>query len=186
MTRSLWVRVGSLVAGAVALVSVAGSTGWSPSRRGEASTPAAAPTVDSNVIDFAGLRGIQFGASMGELEASGAVSTSEPACGPTFPDIKTASPVFDGDRLVLIWAHPPLRTPEGVTVGTSVAEAKRAYPSALALTPPAGSPVFPALLVTGGGDRAYLLLYDQGEVQKIIVGYERHIRLLFETGFGVC
>ncbi len=185
MTGWLWIKLGTM-AGALALVSVASSTGVTESRGDQARLSAPARAADPNVIDFSGLRDIRFGASMSGLESTGVVSTADPACGPTFTDIKAASPVFEGDQLVLIWAHAPLRTPEGVMVGTSVDDVKRAYPSAIALTPPAGSYTFPALLVPGAGDRAYLLLHDQGVVQKLIVGYERHVRLLFETGFGAC
>jgi hypothetical protein len=146
----------------------------------------AVSTPDPEVIDFSGLGDIRFGASMSALVASGVVSTSEPACGPTFTGTEAATPVFDHDRLVLIWAHAPIHTPEGIMAGSSVDEARRAYPSAVALTPPAGTYTFPGLLVTSQPDRAYLLLHDQGQVQKLIVGLERYARLLYETGFGSC
>jgi len=172
----------------VAIVTASGCTG-------DLGTPAPGPTsapatairrADPDVIDFVGLRDILIGASMRELTASGAVATANPGCGPSFTAVPYASPVFDGDDLVLIWAYPPLHTPEGVTVGTSVDEARRAYPAAVELNRPPGSTQYPGLLVTGGGDRAYLLLYDAGEVQKLVVGIERYARLLFDSGFGTC
>ncbi len=178
----------------VAIVTASGCTG-------DASTPAPGPTsaaatapatatatrpADPDVIDFVGLRDILIGASMRELTASGVVATANPGCGPSFTALPYASPVFDGDELVLIWAYPPLRTPEGVMVGTSVDEARRAYPAAVELSRPAGSTQYPGLLVAGGDDRAYLLLYDAGEVQKLVVGMERYARLLFDAGFGTC
>jgi len=204
MAVRLSLRLVAVVAGLVAVLTAAGCagdtgpSGGQPSGGGQASgsgqpsgrgLPTSAPatrTADMNVIDFAGVRGIAFGASLRELGAAGTVVTDTQACGPAFTAIETASPVFDADRLVLIWADPPLRTPEGVMVGTSVEEAKRAYPSAIELTPAAGSTTYPGLLVTGGGDRAYLLLYAEGQVQKLIVGLERYARLLFDTGFGTC
>jgi len=181
-----------LLAGALALVTVAGcgadAVGSQPNRpsgRAEAGAPLPR-SLDANTINFAGLRDIELGASLRELSAAGAVATEGPACGPTFTTISAASPVFDGDRLVLIWAHAPLHTPEGVMVGSSVAEVRQAYPSAVPLTPPPGSSTFPGLLVTGGGDRAYLLLHADGQVQKLIVGLERYVRFRFDRGFGTC
>ena len=179
-----------LAALSLAIVTASGCTG-------DAGTPASVPTsapasatatrpADPDVIDFAGLRDIPIGASMRELTASGAVATANPGCGPAFTALPYASPVFDGDKLVLIWAHPPLRTPEGVMVGTTVDEARRAYPAAVELSRPPGSTQYPGLLVTGGGDRAYLLLHDAGEVQKLVVGIARYARLLFDAGFGTC
>ncbi len=150
-------------------------------------TPSAAAR-DPDVIDFGGLRDIRFGASLRALSAGGIVAVDGSACGPSFTGIPEASPVFDGDELVLIWANPPLRTPEGIMVGSSIEEARRAYPSGIELTPPDGSTTFPGLLVTGGDDQAYLLLYDseRGRVEKLIVGYERYAGMLFFNGFGTC
>ncbi len=132
MTAWLWIKVGTAMVGALALASVAGSSTMIEHREaGGAAVPS--PSAGPNVIDFSGLRGIQFGGSMRVMKGTGIVSTSEPGCGPTFTGIREASPVFEGDRLVLIWAHAPLRTPEGVTVGTSLEDVRRAYPSAIQL-----------------------------------------------------
>ena len=151
-------------------------------------TPSAAASRDPDVIDFGGLRDIRLGASLRALSAAGIVAVDGSACGPSFTGIPEASPVFDGDELVLIWAHPPLRTPEGIMVGSTIEEARRAFPSGIELTPPDGSTTFPGLLVTGGDDQAYLLLYDaeRGRIEKLIVGYERYAGMLFFNGFGTC
>jgi hypothetical protein len=157
-------------------------------------TPPTAPATqaasrDPDVIDFGGLRDIRFGASLRQLTAAGVVAADDgAACGPRFTEIQEASPVFKGDELVLIWANPPLRTPEGIMVGSSLDEARQAYPSAISLTPPDGSTTFPGLLITGGDDQAYLLLYDpdRERVEKLIVGYERYAGQLFFNGFGSC
>jgi hypothetical protein len=186
MPVRLPLRLVAVAAGFVALLAAGGCTGEAGARRGQPTSAPATGAADRDVIDFTGLRGIRFGSSLRELSATGRVATEGNGCLPSFVGNEAAHPVFDGDRLVLIWAHPPLRTPEGVMVGSSVDVAKRAYPAAMALTPPVGSTTFPGLLVTGGGDRAYLLLHDQGQVQKLIVGYERYARLLFDTGFGTC
>lgn len=173
MAHRWWISVGVAL---VLLATLAGSP-----------LPATAVrTTDPEVIDFSGLGDIRFGASMRALEAVGVVSTSEPACGPTFTGTDAATPVFDQDRLVLIWAYAPIHTPEGIMTGSSVDQARRVYPSAVPLTPPAGTSTFPGLLITGQGDRAYLLLHDQGQVQKLIVGLENYARLLYQTGFGSC
>ncbi len=185
--------------GLFVIVSAAGCTSdpqrgptTTPSTDGATASATAGATVttrpaDPNVIDFSGLRDIRIGASMAELVRTGVVTTADPVCGvASFASIPNASPVFERDRLVLIWAHAPLRTPEGVMVGTKLAEARRAYPSAIELPVPAGSEQFPGLIVTGAGDRAYLILHDGNQVQKLIVGIEHYARLLFDTGYGTC
>ncbi len=151
-------------------------------------TPSATAARDPDVIDFGGLRDIRLGASLRALSAAGIVAVDASACGPSFTGIPQASPIFDGDKLVLIWANPPLRTPEGIMVGSTIEQARQAYPSGIELTPPDDSTTFPGLLVTGGDDQAYLLLYDaeRGRVEKLIVGYERYAGLLFFNGFGTC
>lgn len=191
VTGGFATRLSALVAG-VMLLGAVGCTGdtdapgsTSPGAIGQ---PAATRTVGPDVIDFTGLRGIRFGDGLAQLSAQGVVSTAEPYCGSgySFTGIDAASPVFDQDRLVLVWADPPLHTPEDVSVGSPVDQARRAYPDALELTPPAGSTTYPGLLIAGGGDRAYLLLHDGRTVQKLVAGLERYVRLLYDTGFGSC
>ncbi len=141
-----------------------------------------------DVIDFTGTHGITFGSTRSQLVSAHEVDTTPAAgcAGPQLTGIPYANPVFDHDKLVLIWAYPPLHTPEGVTVGTPLDQVHRLYPRAEALTAPTGSQQYPALLVTGAADRAYLFLYDQGQVQKVIVGFASAARELFRTGFGSC
>jgi hypothetical protein len=96
-----------------------------------------------------------------------------------------AGPVFVAGRLALVWADPPLRTPEGIAVGSPVADARRVYPAASNLAPPAGSYRFSGLLTTQR-DRAYLFLHDGRAVQKVIVGYATHARRVFVEGYTGC
>ena len=157
----------------------------------ETGRPAAAPpttpqATGANVIDFHGLPGIAIGASLGELTTSGAITTTGPGCGPAFVAVQDASPAFDADKLVLIWAYPPLHTPEHVGVGSSIEDVRAAYPSSVNLSAPDGSRLYPGLLVAGPDDLAYLMLYDGGEVQKLIVGQQKYARMLLDTGFGSC
>jgi hypothetical protein len=161
------------------------ATGCTSDPTAPAGPPAASSTPD-NVIDFLGLPGLTIGSSLAELTAAGRVSTSNPGCGPAFTATENASPVFDADQLVLIWAYPPLHTPESIMVGTSVATARKAYPTAVELTRPAGSTQYPGLLVAGPDGLAYLFLHDGIQVQKLVVGQEKQARMLFDTGFGAC
>jgi hypothetical protein len=150
--------------------------------------PGPVPTGSSpeNVIDFVGLPQLTIGSPLSELTAAGLVATAGAACGPNFPSQTAASPVFADGALVLIWAYPPLHTPEDVMVGTPVDRARNVYPGAEELTPPAGSHQYRGLLVLGPDDLVYLLLHDGSQVQKLIVGVQRYARLLVDTGFGAC
>ena len=148
--------------------------------------PSPATTPDPNVVEFTGVRDLRLGASLRDLAAAGRVLTPEAACGPVVSGLPAASPVFDGDALVLIWAEPPLHTPAGVMVGSTVAAARQAYPEAEALVPPAGSTTFPGLLVRDGSGHALLMLHDGDRVQKLIVGLESYARRLYTTGYGSC
>jgi hypothetical protein len=167
-----------LALAALGLSGCTAATG-SPSSSATGATPA-------NVIDFAGLPGIAIGASLSELTKAGAITTKGPGCAPSFASLPNASPIFDADRLVLIWAYPPLHTPENVSVGSSIETARKAYPSAVELSAPAGSHRYPGLLVTGPDDLTYLMLYDNGQVQKLVVGMQKYARMLVDTGFGAC
>jgi hypothetical protein len=164
----------------VALVAVLGLTGC-------ADTADTAPlAADPAVIDHRGLSDIPFGADRAELERRHGLTQGPGACTPRLPDHPEVSPVFDDrDRLVLMWANPPLRTPRGIAVGTPVDTVRTAYPDAEQLPAPPGTQRFDGLLVPVD-DRAYLFLHDGTEVQKVIVGYADYVRLLFDDGFGTC
>lgn len=111
-------------------------------------------------------------------------------CAPRLPEHPALSPVFEGDRLVLLWVDPPLRTPAGLMVGSPVAAVRAAHPEAEELPAPAVPYQFPGLIVPvagpGGAGHAYLFLHDQQTVQKLIIGYEQHARRLYHERFGVC
>jgi hypothetical protein len=150
-----------------------------------------APTVSVSAspdptIDFIGLPSAPIGTPLTQLTEAGVVSTAQPGCGASFPAIPYATPVFAEDQLVLIWANPPLHTPENVMVGTPIEQARNRYPGAVVLTPTAGSHSYAGLLVSGPDGLAYLLLHDGTTVQKLLVGLERYARLLFDSGFGSC
>jgi hypothetical protein len=142
-----------------------------------------APSAE--VVDFDGVPGIAFGDTMADLTSRRLVATPKDACGPRVVGRDELSPVFAGERLVLLWAYPPFATPEGVGVGTSVAQARAAYPQAIALTAPPGSQRYDGLLVTHA-DRAYLFLHDGQNVTKTVAGFAEQARLLFDHGFGAC
>jgi hypothetical protein len=147
---------------------------------------ASAPTgYAQDVVDFHGVREMRFGDTERDLTDRGLVVRDVPRCGPRMARPTGAGPVFVDGRLALVWADPPLRTPEGIAVGSALADAHRAYPSADELPAPAGGYRFNGLLTTDG-DRAYLFLHDGNAVRKLIVGYARHARTLFEQGYAGC
>ena len=171
------------VACAALLVTGCGNDG--DQARPAPSIAGSAGTTGSEVVDYEGIREIRFGDTEQELTARGLLIKDVPECGPRMKQPTGASPVFVDGRLALVWADPPLRTPEGIGVGTSLTEMRSAYPQAAALTAPAGSYRFDGLLAVRG-DRAYLFLHDSQRVQKLIVGFVRHVRTLFERGFAGC
>jgi hypothetical protein len=174
------------ITAAALVAALAGCTDTDPSPGGHpTSNSSPGPSYGPHVVHFDGVPGIGFGDLRESLVAAGRLATGEDACGPTLSATPEVQPVFDGEKLVLLWADPPYRTPEGVGVGSPVTDVRRAYPEAERLTPPAGSHTFPGLLVTHN-DRAYLFLHDDETVQKLIVGYTEYARRLFEHGFGEC
>jgi len=146
---------------------------------------AATPTRPANTIDFTGVRDIELGETDAQLTSEGALTRPQAACGPVLTEISQASPVFADGQLVILWANPPLTTPEGVGVGTPLATAQAAYPDATTLSAPPGTYQFDGLMVTNG-DRSYLFLHDSQTVRKAVVGYTDHVQRLFTTGFGSC
>ena len=85
---------------------------------------------------------------------------------------------------MLLWLDDPMSTPEGITVGTPVAESRPAT-----RRPPAARATrtyrFDGLLARDG-DRAYLFLHDGMAVRKIIAGYADWARRLFDEGHSPC
>ncbi|WP_348651172.1 hypothetical protein [Micromonospora sp. WMMD882] len=144
----------------------------------------AEPATDA-VIDLAGLPGVEFGDTEQELTERGMLRTSAESCGPTLTGHDTASPIFYDDRLVLLWVSPPVRTPEGITVGTPVSEVSSRFPALTRLTAPQGTYRFDGLLARRG-DRAYLFLHDGRTVRKTIAGYADYAERLFDEGYGPC
>ncbi|WBB65953.1 hypothetical protein O7603_22610 [Micromonospora sp. WMMD812] len=143
------------------------------------------PAGAVEVLDLNGLRNVAFGDTEDELTRRGILRSDVHACGPMLAGHEMASPVFVEDRLVLVWAGDPMRTPEGVTAGTPVAEVWFRYPSVTRLHAPPGTYRFDGLLARRG-DRAYLFLHDGREVRKVIAGYADWARRLFDEGAGPC
>ncbi|MET8092520.1 hypothetical protein [Micromonospora sp. NPDC005220] len=137
------------------------------------------------IIDLNGLRNIEFGATEDELTRRGILRTSLDACGPALAGHDTVSPIFVEDKLVLLWVGDPMRTPEGITAGSPVAQVWNRYPEVSRLRAPQGTHRLDGLLARSG-DRAYLFLHDGRTVRKTIAGYADWARRLFNEGVGPC
>jgi len=61
---------------------------------------------------------------------------------------------------------------------------RKAYPQGVEMPPPAANQ-YPGILVTQG-DRAYLFLYSDNQVRKLIAGYEQYARQLYASGGDTC
>jgi len=145
---------------------------------------------DPRVVSHLGRLGIQFGDTRAELEREYGLVQVASDCAPRLPGHPAVSPVFDGDRLVLLWVDPPLRTPAGLMAGSPVDQVYEAHPGVTELPEPDRPFAYHGLLATvpdpAAGDRAYLFLHDGSVVQKVIVGYEQAARQLYTEQFGVC
>lgn len=149
------------------------------------SIPHGRPAGSVEIIDLNGLRNIEFGATEDELTQRGILRTSLDACGPMLIGHDTVSPVFMEDRLVLLWVGDPMRTPEGITVGSPVDQVWARYQLVTRLDAPQGTHRLDGLLARSG-DRAYLFLHDGRTVRKTIAGYADWARRLFDEGVGPC
>ncbi|MFF5071202.1 hypothetical protein ACFY2R_08335 [Micromonospora olivasterospora] len=145
----------------------------------------ARPAGNDQVMDLNGLPDVEFGDTEQDLTRRGLLQAGVEACGLTLAGHAAASPVFVDDRLVLLWVDDSFRTPEGITVGTPVAEVQARYRTTHRLVAPQGTHRFDGLLAASG-DRAYLFLHDGGTVRKVIVGYADWARRLFDEGHGPC
>ncbi|MFV2103849.1 hypothetical protein [Micromonospora sp. LOL_024] len=143
------------------------------------------PVATVAVVDRDGLTDVEFGDTESELTRRGILRTDVDACGPTLAGHALISPIFIDDRLVLLWADDPVRTPEGIAAGTPLAEVKASYPSVSQLRAPQGTHRFDGLLARDG-DRAYLFLHDGHTVRKVIAGYADWAHRLFVEGHGPC
>lgn len=139
----------------------------------------------TDVVTFTGVADVELGDSLTEISAAHEIEAPIGGCALTIDGVDGVDPVFADDRLVLMWIHAPVHTPEGIMEGSSVAAVRSAYGNEVDLTPPAGSHAFPAILVTKD-DRAYLFLHDGKSVRKEIVGYTDYVKRLYEDGFGAC
>ncbi|MEV4415718.1 hypothetical protein [Catellatospora sp. NPDC049609] len=137
-----------------------------------------------DIVHFQGVRDVRFGTSRTELDSR--LDKSRAGCSTQVTGMPQGNLVFAADdRLVMMWFDAPLRTPEGISTGSALPDARAAYPGAQVLTAPAGSHRFDGLLVTQG-DRGYLFLHDGVTVQKAVAGYGEYLTRLFNTGFGSC
>ncbi|MFY1689254.1 hypothetical protein [Plantactinospora sp. WMMB782] len=176
----------------VVAVLVAGAVALCHAYRTFSDEPTTTPGYGPGVLHLRGVDDIEFGDTEQELRRRGELDATFPGedvsasdCGPSLTESATVSPVFAGDRLVLLWASPPVRTPEGVTAGTPVDQVEAAYPAATRLTAPPGSYRYDGLLAMQG-DRAYLFLHDGRTVRKTVAGYTDYAKRLFDEGFGTC
>jgi hypothetical protein len=157
---------------------------------GSGSTPTAPSSLDAgafgpDVVHLEGVRNIEFGDTERELTDRGVLQPEPASCATQLAGLATVGPVFDHDRLVLMWVSPPMHTPEGVTVGTPLNTVHARYPAATELIAPQGTYQFDGVLAREG-DRAFLFLHDGRVVRKTVAGYADYAQKLFDEGFGTC
>jgi hypothetical protein len=163
---------------AVGVVTVVGLV----EHRKEGDTPTT--RTPAGVVNFSGVDDVHFGATSRELTRDHGLTRRPQDCAPILPKQSLVSPVLVDDKLVLLWVNPPLHTPEGITVGSPVSQVRAAYPQAQQLPAPALDQ-YPALMVTSS-DRAYLFLYSDNAVRKLLVGYRKDAEQLYRSGGDTC
>jgi dipeptidyl aminopeptidase/acylaminoacyl peptidase len=139
----------------------------------------------TDTVTFQGVGDVHFGDSIAALASTHGFTADPAACTRTFSDIAGVDPVMADGKLVLMWIHAPVHTPEGISEGSSVDAVRTAYAGAQELTPPSDSHAYPGILVVKG-DKAFLFLHDGQKVQKEIAGYADYVRRLYAEGFGAC
>lgn len=175
----------ALLAMAATLTVACGDTSPTEPPAGLIEPPASAePSYGPQVVHLGGVGELRLGETERELADRGVVVVDVPGCAPRATH-SGAGPVFVDGRLTLIWADPPLRTPEGLGVGSTIAEVRRVHPDVTKLAAPQGTYRLDGLLATAD-DRAYLFLHDGRKVEKVIVGYADQARRLFARGFTGC
>ncbi|EEP72172.1 hypothetical protein MCAG_02499 [Micromonospora sp. ATCC 39149] len=155
---------------------------------GDARPPGPPPDAGQSadeVVDLNGLRNVEFGDTEEDLTRRGMLTSDVDACGPTLAGHGAVSPIFVDNRLVLLWLDDPVRTPQGISVGTPIDEVRARYRSVSPLDAPQRTYRFDGLLARSG-DRGYLFLHDGHTVRKIIAGYADWARRLFDEGYGPC
>lgn len=173
--RTLFILAGVLVA---IVVVIAGA------RHHDRAAAPAQPTVPAGQVDFTGTGDIHFGDTSSTLARQHGLVRKPGDCGPTLPDAPQVSPVFVDDKLALLWVNAPLHTPEGITVGSPVHQVRAVYPNATDLPAP-GADRYPGIMVVRA-DRAYLFLYADDQVQKVIVGLKQYVEDLYQSGGDTC
>jgi hypothetical protein len=139
----------------------------------------------TDTVTFQGIGDVHFGDSIAALASAHGLTADSAACTRTFSDIAGVDPVVADGKLVLLWAHAPVHTPEGIAEGSPVSAVRTAYAGAQELAQPTGSHAYPAIMVVQG-DRAFLFLHDGQTVRKEIAGYAGYVRRLYAEGFGAC
>jgi hypothetical protein len=146
--------------------------------------PTGSPAPTGEVVDYNGVGGIRFGTTSASLSRDYGMLTRPGDCGPRLPTMPQVSPVLVDDKLALVWVSAPVHTPEGITVGSEVSAVRKAYPQGVEMPPPTANQ-YPGILVTQG-DRAYLFLYSDNQVRKVIVGFEQYAKQLYASGGDTC
>lgn len=159
-----------------------------------AGTPVAppSPTAASSALptlDAAGYGALKLGMTKAEAAATGlavGISGTEGSCGDTsdgtLAGAPTAEPTaevsyvrgnlfFSADtgKLVVISAYGPVATPEGIKVGSTVAQLKAAYPSWSGEPDDAGNPSDSGrgYVELPGGKASYRIVTDSGSVVEL-------------------
>lgn len=179
----------TVVAAVIALACLAGTVGILLIARDQNARPQLAAFEEgtafqnrTDVVTFQGLGDVHFGDSVTALAAGHGFRADPAACTRTFSDLAGVDPVVADGKLVLLWVNAPVRTPEGITVGSSVADVRSAYTGEQDLS---SATAYPGILVEKG-DRAFLFLHDGQTVKKEIAGYADYVRRLYSDGFGAC
>jgi hypothetical protein len=141
---------------------------------GSAAAASISPT--GTTATWHGVGDLQFGRKLSELRAEGLVGRAGPGCilapgekvAPLRPPLEGVAHFYPGERLSALNLTGGAVTSTGVRVGSSAAQAQKAYPGAIYDPPPARIPTLPGYMWVGGRFHSRMTLVIGNHSRRVV------------------